>query len=221
MSETVWPALTDDDGTLAADKPIDMAPSDIAVFILAGGASRRFGSQKAFAELGGKPMLAHVIDRILPQTRGPVFVNANNTSAYSGFGLPVVPDDHWLGAGPLSGIHAALRWAQDAGRETIATLGVDQPFLPRSYLTTLRQIRAPAIAKCGERLHPINGIWSPAQLPALHAYLETGQRDVHGWAKCCGASIAEFPSEAGALDPFLNVNTKADLAIAVEILAKR
>lgn len=196
-------------------------PPDIAVCILAGGSSRRFGSQKAFAELGGKPMLAHVIDCIRPQTSGPLLINANDTSAFSAFGLPIIPDGEWAGSGPLSGIHAALNWALCAGREQIATLAVDQPFLPGGCLSTMLQAGAPAIARCDGRLHPLNALWSAGQLAALSQYLEEGRRDVHGWAEDCRASVAEFHVEPGAIDPFLNVNTQADLAIAAHLLSKR
>lgn len=194
---------------------------DIAVCILAGGSSRRFGSHKAFAELDGKPLLGHLIDSIRPQTNGPMIINANDADSFSGFGLPIIPDGEWAGSGPLSGIHAALNWALGAGREHIATLAVDQPFLPGSYLSTLLQADAPAIARCGGRLHPVNALWSAGQLAALCRYLEAGRRDVHGWAEDCRASVAEFHVEPGAIDPFLNVNTQADLVIAAHLLTNR
>lgn len=53
---------------------------EVAVCILAGGASRRFGNHKACAERDGKPLLAHVIDRILAQTNGPMFIIAFNSA---------------------------------------------------------------------------------------------------------------------------------------------
>jgi molybdenum cofactor guanylyltransferase len=196
-------------------------PPDLAVCILAGGSSRRFGSHKAFAELGGKPMLAHVIDCIRPQTSGPLLINANDTAAFDVFGLPIIPDGEWAGAGPLSGIHAALNWALDAGREHIATLAVDQPFLPRSYLSTLLQAEAPAIARCGGRLHPINALWIAPQHIALRQYLDSGRRDVRGWAEECHANVAEFHAEPCTIDPLMNVNTQADLAIAERLYAER
>lgn len=77
-------ALADHKGTFPAMGSQAAALPDIAVCILAGGASRRFGSEKAFAELCRKPLLAHVIDNIQPQTRGPVLVNSNDTAAYAG-----------------------------------------------------------------------------------------------------------------------------------------
>lgn len=193
---------------------------DIAVCILAGGSSRRFGSHKAFAELDGKPLVVHVIDRIVPQTKGTVVINSNDLAAFHPFGLQIVPDGAWAGAGPLSGIFAALQWILSTGREQIATVAIDQPFLPEVFLAQLCQVGAPVIAKCSQRLHPINGLWSVSQLPQLRAYLETGRRDAHGWAEACRAKVAEFPMEAGATDPFLNVNTQADLAIAAQLLAQ-
>lgn len=166
-------------------------------------------------------MLAHVIDRIRPQTSGPLLINANDTAAFDVFRLPIVPDGEWAGAGPLSGIHTALSWALGSGCEQIATLAVDQPFLPRSYLTMLSQTGAPAIARSGGRLHPVNALWRASQLSVLCRYLETGRRDVHGWAEDSLSNVAEFDAEPGAIDPFLNVNTQAELASAIQLLAGR
>lgn len=102
----------------------------------------------------------------------------------------------------------------------MVTVAVDQPLLPKSYIATLLQNRMPTIAKCSERLHPINAVWSVSDLPALRTYLETGKRDVHGWAEISLAEIIEFSAGHGAIDPFLNVNTKADLAVAAQILSQ-
>lgn len=220
MTDEGRQVLADHSVTFPAKGSQAAAPPDIAVCILAGGASRRFGSEKAFAELCGKPLLAHVIDNILPQTSGPVLINGNDTAAYAGFGLPVITDGEWVGGGPLAGIHAALKWALSAGRERVVTAAVDQPFLPKSYIATLLQDRVPTIAECGGRLHPINAVWSVSDLPALRIYLETGKRDVHGWAKSSLAEIIEFPAGHGVIDPFLNVNTKADLAVAAQFLGE-
>lgn len=193
--------------------------SDVAVVILAGGASRRFGSHKAFADLGGKPLLEHVLDRIRIQTGGPLLINTNAAELYGAFGLPVVPDRAWAGAGPLAGIHTAQTWAKAARRDQVVTIAVDQPFVPTSYISTLLKVGAPAIASSLGRLHPINAVWLVAQLPALGCYLEMGKRDVIGWAQNCEAGVAEFATGPDAVDPFLNVNTTCDLDVASKALA--
>ena len=88
--------------------------------VLAGGKSRRMGGEdKAFIELGGKPLIAHAIAKALPQVDRLV-INANEAQErFDGFVLPVVEDvlpDH---AGPLAGILSAMLWAREYTREAV------------------------------------------------------------------------------------------------------
>lgn len=188
--------------------------SEVGVCILAGGASRRFGGNKAFAKLHGKPLLEHIIDRIRAQTSGPLIINANDLQQYEQFALKIIADDKWPGAGPLAGVYAAMSWARDIGLDIVVTVAVDQPLLPPNYLATLLQTGAPAIAASFGRRHPVNALWVPNQLAALDGYLGSGKRSVHGWAESCQAHVAEFQVSPDAVDPFLNVNTPDDLRIA-------
>ncbi|KGF67232.1 molybdopterin-guanine dinucleotide biosynthesis protein A, partial [Hoeflea sp. BAL378] len=59
--------------------------------ILAGGRGRRMeGIDKPFAELAGRPLIAHVIDRLAPQVDG-IVLNANSEPGrFDRFGLDVV-----------------------------------------------------------------------------------------------------------------------------------
>ena len=65
--------------------------------VLAGGRSRRMGTEKALILLGGRPLLAHVVERLGPQFDALV-VNANGDPArfaavsYAGY-RPVVSND--------------------------------------------------------------------------------------------------------------------------------
>ena len=65
----------------------------IAGVILAGGQSRRMGGgDKTLLDLGGKPMLAHVIARLAAQAE-PLAISANgDPERFEPFGLPVVAD---------------------------------------------------------------------------------------------------------------------------------
>ena len=67
--------------------------NDVLACILAGGQSRRMGGgDKTLIELGGKSMLAHIIDRLSPQTEH-IILNANGDPArFADFGFPVVAD---------------------------------------------------------------------------------------------------------------------------------
>src|SRR5690554_6819071 len=80
--------------------------------LLAGGLSRRMGGgDKCLRDLAGKPMLAHVIERLAPQV-GAMAINANGDPArFASFGLDVVPDTIAGFAGPLAGVLAKMQWS--------------------------------------------------------------------------------------------------------------
>src|SRR5947208_149130 len=81
----------------------------VAGVLLAGGQSRRMGGgDKCLRLLGGRAILARVIDRAAPQVAA-LAVNANGDPArFATFGLPVVADSVPDFAGPLAGILAGL-----------------------------------------------------------------------------------------------------------------
>src|SRR5262245_49607248 len=109
-------------------------PTDsITGVILAGGQSRRMGGvAKGLLALGGRPVLANVIERLAPQV-GRMVINANgDPERFAGFGLPVVADTMADYPGPLAGVLAGMRWAQAnaPAARWIATAAGDAPLLP-------------------------------------------------------------------------------------------
>ena len=80
--------------------------------LLAGGKSSRMGGgDKCLLPLAGRPILAHVIERLKPQV-AELIISANGESTrFSDFGLPVVEDRLGGYVGPLAGILAGLEWA--------------------------------------------------------------------------------------------------------------
>ena len=101
---------------------------DITGLVLAGGMGRRMDSRdKGLIAFRGKPMVAHVIERLAPQV-GSLIINANrNLDQYGGLGYPVVSDEVSGYAGPLAGLHAGLRACTTP---LIVTAPCDSPFLP-------------------------------------------------------------------------------------------
>src|SRR5688572_9427316 len=80
--------------------------------ILAGGLARRMGGgDKLRITIGGKTILARVLERITPQCSS-LIINANGDPArFADTGLPVIADSVPDFAGPLAGILAGLDWA--------------------------------------------------------------------------------------------------------------
>lgn len=197
---------------------------EIAGVILAGGRSSRMGGRdKAFVELGRRPLIGHAIERLGAQC-APLAINANGgAERFAAFGLPVLPDDPPDYAGPLAGVLAGLDWAAAEGCSHIVTVAVDTPFFPRDLVARLRAETGPsglALAASGEGKiwrHPTFGLWPVALRDDLRAALGEGMRKIVLWADLHDPGRADFGVDGG--DPFFNINTPDDLAEAERMLA--
>ena len=192
--------------------------SAIAGCIIAGGASRRMGEDKAVLEFGGMPLVVHAIERLKPQVTS-LIINAHDDSAdFSAYGLPVVTDPAADRQGPLAGILASLRWAEKNDIAWIATIAVDTPFFPRDLVSRLAeaaQDKELACASSAGRLHPVFGLWKAELAQELEQQIENGLRSVRQWVALHDAGIAQWPAEP--YDPFFNINSPADMAVALGI----
>ncbi|MEH6696584.1 MAG: molybdenum cofactor guanylyltransferase [Hyphomonas sp.] len=182
---------------------------DIACVILAGGASRRFGSPKGLALLEGVPLVDHVSNALKSQVNGPVILNAPEAGPYGVAGYTCIADRLTGEIGPLAGIHAALLWAQDEGYAFVLTAPVDTPFLPVDLVGRLRDTGAPAVAQSLGRIHGVCGLWPTTATGSLEAYIGSGQRKVEAWVLSIGATPVNFAAQGGK-DPFFNINTRGD-----------
>lgn len=188
--------------------------------VLAGGQARRMGGgDKGLRPLGGRTVLAHVVDRLRPQV-DRLALNANGDGArWAAYALPVIADTLPGQPGPLAGVLAGLDWAADAGAEWMVSVPADAPFLPTDLVARLLDAQAGsgfamACAASAGRAHPVIALWPVAGRDRLRAALVDGMRKVGAFTD--GAAIAEWPVDP--IDPFFNVNTPADLAEAERLL---
>ena len=187
--------------------------------ILAGGAGRRIGGDKPFVPLAGRPLVAHVIDRLAPQC-ADLAVNVNGPSdPYTALGLAILPDGREGGQGPLSGILAAMDWAAARGGAKVLTAPVDAPFLPSDLAARLGAVDAPiALAEAADGLHGTCGLWDVGLRDSLARALASGRRKVTDFAEAEGAMHVLFPDTRPP--PFFNINTPEDLELAEGLMAK-
>ncbi|MFQ5625339.1 MAG: molybdenum cofactor guanylyltransferase MobA [Methyloligellaceae bacterium] len=209
----------------------DASPEPVVGVLLAGGQSRRMGGgDKCLLELAGKPLLAHVIERLRPQT-GALVLNVNgDLERFSEFGLPTVADPVEGFAGPLAGVLAGFDWARQyaPGARWIVTAATDTPFFPQDLVlrlldSTQGQYPAIALAACGGRMHPVFGLWPVALGSDLREALESGTRKVLDWTGRHTTMTADFPPARigdATLDPFFNANRPEDLSRAESLLAE-
>lgn len=188
--------------------------------ILAGGAGRRMGADKALVPLAGAPLVSHVIARIEPQVERLMLSANGDPARFARFGLPVLADA--VSMGPLSGILAALGAARARGATAVVSVPVDCPFLPGDLVPQLclaaeGVASGVAVARAAGRLHPVFGLWPVAAEPALAAFLATGVKPrLMDFAQSQGAALADFPDDGA----FENLNTPEDLAAANRLLTR-
>lgn len=213
---------------MSGDRPEQEPPPPAplpAGLVLAGGLSRRMGGgDKALAMLAGRPMLAHVLDRIGTQAR-PLAINANgDPSRFAAFALPVIPDTMAGHPGPLAGILAGLDWcaALRPAPTHLLTVPADTPFLPPDLLARLSaagEADVAAIASSQGRTHPVIGLWPVTVRDRLAAFLANpDNRSVMAFLGGCPHRTVDFAGPGGQ-DPFANVNTPDDLRRAERQIA--
>ena len=194
-------------------------------YVMAGGASTRFGFDKARAELNGETMLVRMC-ALLKDATGSVSVVAP-PGRYAESGERVV-EDHWPGEGPLGGIITALMDAHAQNHQSTwcVIVGCDMPFLTGEWLTYLRDralaSSAAIVAPQSQvGLEPLCSCWHTRATGKLQYAFEDGIRKVTEAMKRVSMEVvnerdwARF-DKSGRL--FWNMNTPAEYEEARQIL---
>lgn len=190
--------------------------------ILAGGLSRRMqGQEKALITLAGRPLLAHVLDRLTPQVTD-VVINANGDAGrFASFGRRVIADHRPGFCGPLAGIEAALLALEET--DYLLSVPIDTPFLPLDLaerLCAVAQAKGdtkPVVVQGGERVHPVMALWPKAVLPRISAALDARRFKLQDWFRQTPHHMLPIREE----DLLFNINTQDDLRQAEEWLARQ
>jgi molybdenum cofactor guanylyltransferase len=189
--------------------------------VIAGGHSRRMGGvEKALVSLAGVTLLERVISRIAPQV-SDVVINANGDPVrFKEYGRTVIADVLDVRT-PLAGLHAVLRQAREKKFDAVLTVPSDTPFLPLNLVARLSEEGAgtgAAVAVSGGQVHHLTGLWSAAMADPLERLLSSGRlKRMMDLAEVFAVETAEWPMAPH--DPFLNINTPEDLALAETLLA--
>jgi molybdenum cofactor guanylyltransferase len=168
--------------------------------LLVGGASRRFGSPKALARLGGETLAERAWRTLGEACEERLAVG----KAADGLGLPFpVLDDGTAVRAPLAGLVAGLRASPT---EVVVALPVDVPLVDAQTLGALgRACADAAVTATG----PLPGAYRTTALPALELRLARGQLALRD-------ALAELDVRVVEVDDrrLRNVNTPSELAAA-------
>jgi molybdopterin-guanine dinucleotide biosynthesis protein A len=160
--------------------------------ILAGGASSRFGSDKALATFEGRPLIAHVADALLTGCDALVICGRDWG------GHRALADSPVPGLGPMGGLCAALQHAEAEGFADVLAAPCDLL----------------GVAGAGARLGPgpavadgqwLLGLWPATLAGALRGLLQAeGAVSARRWIAVSGAATRAVPG-------LRNINAPTDL----------
>lgn len=203
---------------------MSLQPSDIVAVILAGGEARRMGGgDKTLIQLGGKPILQHILDRLIHQS-DQVIINANgDLERFKRFGLPVIADQLEGFLGPLAGILAGLDAAASLypDKTHVISLAGDTPFIPIDLVERMAKLSSSTnivTAVSQRRTHPVFGLWPIAIRSELRDQLIN--HDIRKIDRFTASYEVEECVFDGIPDPFFNINTNEDKEKADRILSK-
>ena len=173
-----------------------MSARPIAGLVLAGGASRRFGSDKALAVYRGQTLLDWAFAAVETRCAAVFLAGREHRRAIA------VNDQPGPDMGPLGGICGGLFAARRRGFSHVLSVPCDTPALPGSLLDRLIGMRDGGyVAVC-----PVIALWPTSLADHLDDHLRSGRpRAVQAWAVAAGITPLAWDA------PVLNINHPCDL----------
>jgi len=184
---------------------------DIGIIILAGGKSKRFGSDKALSVFQGKPLIQTVIE-VAEKIASNIIIITNSPGKmdfipYSKF-TDLIP-----GTGSLGGLYTGLHYS---GKDLNLVLPCDMPFISQDCIRFLiestdgNDITVPFHQN---KYEPLCAVYSKKCLPFIKDQIETGDFQIFQFYDKVKTKRLNFSNELPFYQKnlFLNINTKRDL----------
>ncbi len=182
----------------------------LPIYILAGGRSRRFGSDKARAMFQGQPLLGHVATLLEP-VASRITVVADRACKYDDLGFPTIADS-LPGLGPLAGLQTALT---DLPQEEdwLLLCSCDALVVRPAWLQTLLQAcdarhhaeqrncaqrnceQHNAVAFRAAHWQPMPGLYSRCALPVVNQSLASEDRSMNKLLNQLTVKAVQLPTD--------------------------
>jgi molybdopterin-guanine dinucleotide biosynthesis protein A len=170
------------------------------------------GRDKALIEIGGKPLVRLVAERVA-ECADPVLLASGGARRFGNLPYDEITDAA-PGAGPISGLVATL---SASPHDLVVAAAVDMPFVNTDVFRLLIDLHAhedAVVPVTDEGRQPLHALYHRSALPHLSDALERGR---YGLREALdGLDVREVGREEwGAVDPqgrfALNLNTQEDL----------
>lgn len=168
----------------------------VSGIILAGGEGKRVGGvDKGLLEYRGKPLIEHVIEKIIPQVDDIVISANRNTKQYQRYSETVIADETEQYLGPLAGIYAALPHAL---HDRVLIVACDTPCLPTDIIDKFSRSKPEThlhIATSNNRLQLVMMLHKNLHRSIGQALID-GQLRLMQWVKSQQPEMVEFEDES-------------------------
>lgn len=184
--------------------------SEFTAVILAGGKNSRFlGYDKAFIRVFGVPMIDRVM-KVLSRIFDDILIVTNFPEKYSQYNGVKLLKDSILDAGPLGGLHSALKMVDG---KSIFLVSCDMPFLNAGLIFKQLEEYSKStvdvvIPENEGYFEPMHTVLSGKLLPKIENFLfESGDRTLISFFKSQNHKIWKPTGLCKCLNPFLNINS--------------
>jgi len=182
-------------------------PEKATAIIMAGGASRRMGTDKSMLTIEDKPIIERTCEQ-LGNCFEQILISANEVEKYTFLGFQIVPDKV-PEQGPLMGIASTL---EASVNELNFVIACD---IPQIKLVTIKQMLARAaeskadivVPKTGKnKYEPLFAVYRKSALEAINKTLSSGKRKIADVFNLCKVEYFELDDT----DRLLNLNTMTE-----------
>lgn len=192
---------------------------NVAAVILAGGMSRRYGTNKAFVRVDGLALIERVI-RVMGSLFEDLFLITNTPAEYAHLGLPMY-EDLIKGLGPIGGIYTAL---SSVPHNAAFFVACDMPTLNPAFIRYMVQIREGydvVVPRVSGRVDALHALYGKSCLPFVRELIDSRNYQVFRFFHRVSVRYVEEEEirrfDAG-LRTFLNINRPEELIAVEEVI---
>ncbi|WP_307789357.1 molybdenum cofactor guanylyltransferase [Mycolicibacterium baixiangningiae] len=188
------------------------SPVPLAAVVLAGGASRRMGRDKATVVVDGSTLVEHVVATVSERC-SPVFVIAAPGQPLPELSAQVLRDEV-RGVGPLLATGRGLRAAAQAGHRWAFVCAVDLPHLTMDFVDDLAmpaaRLGVDVVLPWDGRDHYLAAIYRTSLADHISTLVAAGERSMRALVDTVDTQRIVMPEQRA----LTNANTPDDLPVA-------